>query len=169
MGRAKAQPHACGAFDACKAALPPDGTCCACHALSDHGAGRSVLPLALIMAPAQAAREERRARERAERAARGEDEDEEPVARIVAYSDRCARLAVHEAVNTLSARAPWQGRGHGQASPPRLPAREALRHAFCTTSAFACCSERGVQGQGPSHQAPARLRSLSCHRDDTSG
>ncbi|KAK9842597.1 hypothetical protein WJX81_008150 [Elliptochloris bilobata] len=35
----------------------------------------------------QAAREERRAQERAERQTRGEDEDDEPVARIVAYSD----------------------------------------------------------------------------------
>ena len=47
-----------------------------------------------VVALAQAAREERRARERAEHAARGEDEDEEPVARIVAYSDRCARLTL---------------------------------------------------------------------------
>ena len=43
----------------------------------------------------QAAREERRARERAERRERGEDEEAEPVARIVAYSDRCHSLDAH--------------------------------------------------------------------------
>ena len=63
--------------------------------LSEHVLGRGgrarFSTLDLGVALAQAAREERRARERAERAARGEDEDEEPVARIVAYSDRCAR------------------------------------------------------------------------------
>ena len=68
-------------------------SCMSCHCQNmcwGGGEARSST-LDLVVALAQAAREERRARERAERAARGEDEDEEPVARIVAYSDRCAR------------------------------------------------------------------------------
>lgn len=90
--------------------------------------------------PEQAAREERRARERAERAARGEDEDAEPVARIVAYSDRCVcarcRPGAVEAESTgLHAR----GGGHSNPQCLWLPAHQALHHMACTTSLSLRC------------------------------